>query len=140
MDKLKSLFAIMIIALLFVSLTSCGDDNDDEPGNNAAVVGTWVGNDYDTFYSNVYIRFNADGTGEAGIDHRGAYSSSYRAYFTYKVKGSKVTTTGEMASANSDGETSTQSFNNTYTVSGNRLTVESGSNWYKNAVSTYRKQ
>lgn len=138
-SKYKGFVSLFVIALLvcpFV-LTSCGDDDGIGDSN---VVGTWVGDDYNTFYSNVTITFNADGTGSATAEHVGAYVSAYRGQFTYKVKGRTITTNGILANANSDGETSTQSFNNTYELSGNKLVVKSGTNWYTENVHSYKKK
>lgn len=44
-----------------------------------------------------------------------------------------------MANANSDGETSTQDFNNTYDVAGTTLYVRSGNSWYTGNVRSYHK-
>lgn len=134
----KTLLFVMTAVMLTGLATSCS--KDDEPnggGKNADVVGTWDGLDYDHFYRNVHITFNSDGTGSATLEHEGSYSSYYRAEFTYKVKGKKVTTQGVMGNANSSGEAGTMDFNNTYEVKGNVLYVVSGNNWYTNAVQTY---
>lgn len=139
-DFLRKMLPLMLFAVVAFCFTACSEDNgDDEPGNNANVVGTWRGAEYDHFYSNVTITFNSDGSGSATIDHSGAYTSIRRAEFTYKVKGNKVTTKGVLGSANSDGETDTQDFNNTYEVSGNTLYVKSGNGWYTGVVQSYTK-
>jgi hypothetical protein len=134
----------LILGLLvctMVLFTACSsDDDDDNPGNNAAVVGNWIGYDYDSMYSNVSITFNSDGTGDATIDYYHTYSSYRNATFTYKVKGNIVTTKGYMYKVDSHGETGTSEFNNTYEISGNYLYVKEGTNWYKLNVSSYRKQ
>lgn len=140
-QQLKSrfaiLFAFLTVMIAMTNITACGDS--DEPGNTSSVAGKWVGDDYDTFYSNVSITFNQDGTGTATMEHYGSYLSVYRASFTYKVKGNKVTTKGTISNGNSDGEANTQDFNNTYEVSGNKLYVKSGNNWYTSNVKSYRK-
>ena len=140
MKKLHAIFALLFISLAVI-LPSCS--KDDEPGgdsgNAADVVGTWRGDDYDHFYSGVSITFNSDGTGWAKLEHEGKYISMYRAEFTYKVKGKTVTTNGTLVSANSDGETNIQDFNNKYEVDGNQLIVKSGNGWYTGVVRTYRK-
>lgn len=128
-----------IIALLLV-IAICPACSSDEPGDTSLVEGTWTGDDYDHFYSNVKITFKSDGTGTATIDHTGAFISIRKAQFTYKVKGKTVTTKGTLASGNSDGEADTQDFNNKYEVSGNKLKVVSGTKWYTNNVSSYRRQ
>lgn len=139
MKKLQSIFALIFLTLAVI-LPSCSkDDEADFNGESANVVGTWRGDDYDHFYSNVTITFNSDGTGSATLDHQGSYISMYRAEFTYKVKGNTITTKGTLASANSDGETSTQDFNNKYEVDGNQLIVKSGNGWYTGVVNSYRK-
>lgn len=142
MKELKVIFATLLLAFMGFGLTACSDDDGDEPGgDNANVVGNWVGDDYDTFYRNVFITFNADGTGTAGLEHSGAITSVSRAFFTYKVKGNKITTSGSMAKANNDGEVDEMSFNCTFKVSGSTLTLEdSDNNWYKNNVKSFRKQ
>lgn len=136
--RFQTAIAVALMLVMTATFTSCGDD-DDEPGNTGLVAGTWYGNEYDHFYSNVSITFNSDGTGSATMDHNGSYHSAYRAEFTFKVDGNKVTTQGKMGSANSDGETNTQDFNNTYEVSGNTLYVRSGSAWYTNNVKSYSR-
>ena len=129
--------AVALCLFMAAMVTACG--KDDEPGNTSKVEGTWVGDDYDSFYSNVRISFDSNGTGTATIDHYGAYSSSRVAYFTYKVKGNTVTTKGTMASANSDGDSDTQDFNNTYKIDGNILKVQKGNSWYTSSVRSYRR-
>ncbi len=136
------MFGLLLMAVvLCFGMASCSDD-DDDGGSGAVsnVVGTWVGADYDTFYSNVTITFNSNGTGTATMERNGTYISIYRAQFTYKVKGNKVTTNGTMSNANSDGETSTQTFNNIYEISGNALKVVDGRTWYTERVKSYRKR
>lgn len=136
---MKKFFSILMLTSMFlVGFISCS--KDDEPGGDfSKVVGTWYGDDYDTFYSNVTISFNSDGTGSATMEHFGAFLTAYRASFTYKVKGNKVTTKGTMANANSDGETSTQDFNNEYELQGNKLVVKKGNNWYIDRVNSYKR-
>lgn len=131
------------LGVLFLStiIVGCGGDNDgkDDPQDRSKVVGTWYGNDYDTFFSNVTITFNQDGTGTATIDHSGRIISISRAHFTYKVKGNVVTTSGTLVRSNSDGDTYTENFNNRYEIAGNYLNVIDGSNWYTASVQSYRK-
>lgn len=135
----KFLFCIAAL-FCFIIIPSCSSDESDEPGNTSTVAGTWVGDDYDKFYSNVSITFTSNGTGTASIDHHGAYTSVRRAQFTYKVKGNTVTTKGTISSANSDGETDTSDFDIKYEVRGDKLVVISGSNgWYTNVVRSYKK-
>lgn len=134
--KYAALFLVLTILACPFALTSCSYGSL----SNSNVVGTWVGDDYDKFYSNVTITFNSDGTGTATIDHVGVYTSIRRGQFTYKVKGNTVTTEGTLASANSDGETSSQTFNNTYELNENQLILRSGNAWYTNVVHSYRKQ
>lgn len=134
---MKKICYVISLLLFFVVFTSC---NNDEPGDTSAVVGTWYGDDYDNFYSNVTITFKSDGTGSATIDHYGALTSIRRGEFTYKVKGKTVTTKGFLGKANSDGEADTQDFNNKYEIQGNKLIVVSGSNWYTNSVKSYKKE
>jgi hypothetical protein len=137
--RLSLILGLLVCAM--VLFTACSsDDDDDNPGNNAAVVGNWIGYDYDSMYSNVSITFNSDGTGDATIDLVGAFSSYRNATFTYKVKGSTITTTGYMYQVTSHNETDTSEFNNTYEVIGNMLYVKDGNHWYKGRVSSYRKQ
>lgn len=137
----KSTVLYLVIAVLICpfALTSCSDDDGDSV-SSSNIVGTWVGDDYDTFYSNVTITFNSNGTGSATIERHGGYTSIYRGQFTYKLKGNKVTTKGTLANANSDGDTSTQSFNNTYQLNGSTLTVVSGNTWYTMRVKSYKKR
>lgn len=140
LNYLQTLIVMLMCVLMSLSLTACSSDDDGDPGDTSAVVGLWRGSDYDHFYSNVTIRFDSDGTGYATIEHVGAYVTVSRATFTYKVKGKKVTTKGVLSKANSDGETETRDFNNTYEISGNTLYVRSGEGWYTNVVKSYRKE
>lgn len=139
MKKFFDYLLSLLVMVAFSGLTvACGGDDDDESaGGGADVVGTWEGLDYDTFYSNVYITFNSNGTGSATLDHEGAYSSYRRAEFTYKVNGNKVTTKGTMVSANSNGESSQSDCNVTFEVDGNILYVISGSGWLTGNVQSY---
>lgn len=138
----KKLHYIFLVCLLFASgliMSGCSNkDKDDEPEDRSQIVGTWYANDYDHFYSNITITFNNDGTGSATIEHHGSYTSIYRAQFTYKVKGIKVTTTGTIANANSNGDVSTQDFNNTYEIQGRWIYVKGGNSWYTNIVKSYQ--
>lgn len=136
MKQMKLAICMIAIILACLSATSCSSDG---PGDNSAVVGTWYGDDYDHFYSNVKLTFNSDGTGSGSIERNGTYISVYRMAFTYKVKGSKVTTKGTRSNANSDGETSITDFNITFELSGNKLYVKDGDKWYKNAVTSFKK-
>ena len=138
--KYAALFLVLTILACPFALTSCSDDDEGGSVSNSNVVGTWVGDDYDTFYSNVTITFNSNGTGTATIDRVGGYTSIRRGQFTYKVRGNTVTTTGTLAGANSDGDVSSQTFNNTYELNGNKLIVKSGNVWYTERVHSYRKQ
>lgn len=139
MKTFRMIGCLLVAVCMCLGMVSCGDDDGGSVGS-PAVVGTWVGDDYDTFYSNVTITFNSNGTGTATMGRYGGYTSIYRGQFTYKVKGNKVTTKGTLANANSDGETSTQSFDNTYEVSGSTLKVVKGNTWYSSRVRSYRKQ
>ena len=40
MKKQLFLLAAMLLAVMSISLTACGDDND-EPGSGGDIVGTW---------------------------------------------------------------------------------------------------
>ncbi len=138
--KTKKIFGYFVLTLcMCFGLTSCSLF-DFGSGDNSIVVGTWVGDEYDTFYSNVTITFNSDGTGSATIDHNGGYSSATRAEFTYRVRGSKVTTNGFRVTTNSDGDVFNEEFNNTYEVEGSILKVVDGSSWYLGRVTSYKKR
>lgn len=41
MKKYLSILVAVMLAALSFTLTSCGDDDDDEPSVNAEIVGTW---------------------------------------------------------------------------------------------------
>ena len=53
MKKHFYLFAAMLMALMGLSLTACGDDND-EPNNGGDIVGTWDGEFFHWFEATDY--------------------------------------------------------------------------------------
>ena len=71
MKQIKILFFTLAVALMGISLTACGDDNNEPSGGS--IVGTWEGdylhwfdsaNGQDGFFesSKGYIKFNDDNT------------------------------------------------------------------------------
>lgn len=59
------LLMVAIFAALTLSLTACGDDDDESIDPNASVVGTWKVNTMhldDDWWQVDYIRFNENGT------------------------------------------------------------------------------
>lgn len=56
----KYLLMLPLLLMTVVMLTSCGDDDKDEPAATNALVGTWVCADEDLVET---ITLNADGTG-----------------------------------------------------------------------------
>lgn len=123
---------MMVVALLSVSLASCGDDDDDDDATNAStptssIVGTWKGsNDTWTF---VYV-FRSNGTGSAeGTSKRG---SKHLWTFTWSGKTS-IKCKGPHSSVSFDGEVTTDTWDSTFTLSGNTLSGV-------NIVGTLKKQ
>ena len=81
-----SVKTIILVVFMGVGFVSCGDDNEEEKDGSASIVGTWVCDFHvETDY---IICFKADGTGydyftEDGLDEDD--------YFSYKVRGDKIT-------------------------------------------------
>lgn len=86
----------MLIGVMSVGFVSCGDDDEpDNPGGNASIVGTWKG------YSDVHkpsddpmtAKFYEDGTCEIWWYHNPMLGSFYFTG-TYKVSKKKMTLEG----------------------------------------------
>lgn len=137
LKKILTMFSFALMFAMITGITACSND-DDDLGDVSKVVGTWIADDYDHFYSNISITFNADGSGSFSMEHMGNFISVYRGTFTYKVKDNKVITDGVVGIANSDGESSTRSFSNTLEIRGNSLTVVSDS-WMYNFLKSLKK-
>lgn len=97
---LWSMFAIMMVTMLSVSLSACGSDDDDDNGGSS-VVGTWKGN---SDGESLTLTFKNDGTGtyvivwddswtgEGEVSERGTFSysmsSSHSGYLTIRYEDS----------------------------------------------------
>ena len=132
MKQIKILFFTLAVALMGISLTACGDDND-EPGGGS-IVGTWEGdflhwfestNGQDGFYesSKGYIKFNDDNTyiSVSDIVYTDEWVEIYGVdkheieieHGSYKISGNTITL------ADSDQTYSPV----TFSVKGNKLTI-----------------
>ncbi|MDE6416711.1 MAG: hypothetical protein K2K68_06780 [Duncaniella sp.] len=91
MKKLKFLAFLMMGIVACFGLTSCGDDDDDEPGDESSVVGTWVAKYYDDSEGcgNVTetLEFKADGTCSTTHRCEDPYEGVVKAKGTYVVLG-----------------------------------------------------
>ncbi len=131
-QALKNLFCVALLAAMTVSLTACGDDNDEPSGGS--IVGTWEG-DYLNWFestngqdgifesSNGYIKFNDDNTyisvsdniyTDEWVEIYGAQKHEIEIeHGTYKISGNTITITD-----------SDQTYlPATFSVKGNKLTI-----------------
>lgn len=132
MKQIKILFFTLAVALMGISLTACGDDNNEPSGGS--IVGTWEGdylhwfdsaNGQDGFFesSKGYIKFNDDNTyiSVSDIVYTDEWVEIYGAQKheveiergTYKISGNTITLT------DSDQTYSPATFG----VKGNKLTI-----------------
>ena len=82
-----SMLTILMVTLLCVGFTSCGDDDDDDA--KAKVVGTWKGPDGNT---TVTMTFNSGGDGMYIESYNDSYSGgreSVSTSFTYSMVDAK---------------------------------------------------
>ena len=126
MKKQLFLLAAMLLAVMSISLTACGDDND-EPGSGGDIVGTWECDISRTLIdemSDMYksgdqlIQFRSDGTmvtvnayvlTDAWAAITGEREEVEVEYGTYRISGDKL--------ISSDGETVK------FKLQGNKLTL-----------------
>ena len=117
MKKFSFILTVMLMALVSVGVTACGDEDEPEI---SSIVGTWqlevadnpgANGTYGTY--NVLVQFTEDGKyHEAEI-----FSTDFYVYYgTYSVSGDKLTLT-----YNYKYETETVEL--TYNVKGNKLTL-----------------
>lgn len=124
MKKFLFLSMAMIMAILSLGLTACGDDDKDEPsGANADLVGTWKMTGSEDGFSYIsLVQFTKDGkfynvevseyNGEVETDiSRG----------TYTVKGDVITIT-----AKDDGYDEVDTYSVKYQIKGKQLIVSEG--------------
>ncbi len=83
MNKFIKLFFVALFAALSFSLTSCGDDDDDEI---SSITGTWEGGNIRYADESLTITFNSNGTGnyKSYIDY-GELDEDCN--FKYKIEG-----------------------------------------------------
>ena len=124
-----SLLSIMMVAMLSVGFTSCGDD-EDSIGGNSPIVGSWSASNSPWSYT---FTFSSDGTGHgSGVTSSGSvikYEFTWSGNTTVKCKGVRVR-------AYSSGEVDTKSdWKTTFNVTGSTMTGDDwvvGMIWYKN--------
>lgn len=135
MKQIKTLFLLLVVTLMSISLTACGDDNDEPGGGD--IVGTWEADYIDWFVGNgqsgvlesqskVYIRFYDDNTYISISDF--VYSDEWVEIFgvekheieidrgTYKI-------TGNTISIQSTTDPESTSMPATFNVKGNKMTL-----------------
>ena len=113
MKKCYSLLMVMLLALVAVGVTSCGDD--DEPKYSSDIIGTWALDNTGYGAAVILFQFTKDGTfhevnismlnGETGVDVF---------HGTYTVSGNKLTVTYIF-------EFETEKVECTYQVKGDKL-------------------
>lgn len=116
---LWSMLAVMMVAMLSVGIVSCGKDDDDNGTgssvSNSSVVGRWTGTN--GTWNFTYV-FNSNGTGTAeGTSKRG---SKHLWQFTWSGKTS-IRCKGPHQSVGFDGEVTSDTWDSTFTLSGNTL-------------------
>ena len=95
MKTLRFIGTLLMAIILTTGFSACSGDDEEPQQTN--IVGQWIG--HHAFYTSVsgmkhtylYIKFNADGTGE--LEYEGGTNTSF-AYFTYQVSGTTISCTG----------------------------------------------
>lgn len=77
MKTLRLIGTTLLMVVLCLNFTACGDDDDDDPSN--PLVGVWQN---DEGHEHLRLTFNANGTGEEYLFYDDD-SESYRHQFTY---------------------------------------------------------
>lgn len=94
MKKYLKFFYVALFAVLTLSVTSCKDNDDDEP-NEINIVGTWKSIiDLDAITNTDYVRFNEGGVYEEVIvtDMLGMGEDITKSKGTWTLNGNKLTT------------------------------------------------
>ena len=136
MKKYLLLFGAIVLALMGITLTACGDDNDEPGGGD--IVGTWEadtpwlsspGGLYEDFYESIktYTKFNTNNTyvsvsdmilTDEWVELTGEDKHQIEIdRGTYTISGNNLTTKSD------DDETET-SLSCTYSIKGNKMTVK----------------
>jgi hypothetical protein len=128
----KFLFGILpflMVALVSMTFTACSSDDDDETGNDNVLVGSWYGSISD--YKST-LTFNRNGKGKDewsnrvdGVVKKGVEEFNYAIVYYNEGLGEgmiRVVYTAGMMSGNS--------YNQEFTVSGNKLYYD-GLTWTK---------
>ena len=116
---LWSMLAVMMDAMLSVGIVSCGKDDDDNGTgssvSNSSVVGRWTGTN--GTWNFTYV-FNSNGTGTA--EGTSKHGSKHLWQFTWSGKTS-IRCKGPHQSIGFDGEVTSDTWDSTFTLSGNTL-------------------
>lgn len=119
MKKFKFLLCALFAVLACATFSSCGDDDDDEPGNGSQnLVGIWGSQeDIEDGYTTIFaVKLNSDGTGEDGewdMDSRTFDGEGY--LWRWRVDGSQIEITEP------DGDSRWESF--TLSADGNSCSI-----------------
>lgn len=116
----KYLSLCLMLFVCCLAFVSCSNDDGvgDIPSN---LIGNWHGY---TAKRSVYVTFKSNGSGTLEMSYEGGsgYWKEANASFTYSVNGSSVKCKGTIVEVSSDGNVLNESFNTTFTYSGNKLT------------------
>ena len=118
---MKFYFAVLMAAVMSLSLTACGDDDDKSNGGgtNPSYIGQWIDDDTDTKFSYLELAANTWTRVEYRI-HSDYYNGIETRQVTKEVSSGGLSVNGnQIILAGSDAPSNT----GTYTVSGNTLTV-----------------
>lgn len=123
----------MILAVMSLTLSSCGDDNDEPGGNTDSIIGTWSCDESQNVYNDVlsdmwkelyhYIQFRKDGTCIA-VDYA-IYTDEWADYFGKNEdirvnKGSYAINGNQLLISDDDGNTQV-----TFKINGNKMVLTS---------------
>lgn len=88
---LWSLLTFIMVAMLNVGLSSCGDDDEGDSANvPSELIGTWYKISGPSKYS-MNFTFNSDGTGKGDVSHNNIISySSFVFTYSYKNNGDVI--------------------------------------------------
>lgn len=87
LENLRRMAIILFVAILGMSLTSCGDDDKEAPIGDSSIIGTWVCDVEDLTFNGLScyftVQFNSNGTGVFTVNYEKYDPVHYN--FEYKI-------------------------------------------------------
>lgn len=109
---MKKIMLLLLALMPVVLFTACSSNDDEDWGNDSALVGIWV-EDTNRTFEVFHMQFNADGSGYHWATNNGVVDSYGKTKITWRTNGSSlcITYPGEGEAAH------------TYKVEGDKLTT-----------------